>query len=82
VDWDKHYGAGVSTAAKVSAVTSCGDDTQQTKRVSKLSTKAVAQKLERLQNDRKTKLNKAGNLREKVQCLMQQCKASDVQNKS
>lgn len=78
-DVDKHSDVSVSTDGKLEAVTSCSD-TQQTKRVSKLSAKALAQKLERLQNDRKNKLNKAANLRETVQCLMQKCKVSEVQN--
>lgn len=41
------------------------------KRVVKLTAKALAEKLERLQASRKAKLNKAGNLREKMQVLMQ-----------
>lgn len=37
----------------------------------KLTAKAFVEKLERLQSDRKAKLNKASNLRKKIQKLMQ-----------
>ncbi len=49
-----------------------GADTQRDteKRVVKLTAKAYAEKLERLQSDRKAKLNKASNVRNKIQELM------------
>lgn len=44
---------------------------EKEKRVVTLTAKAFEQKLERLQNDRKAKLNKASKLREKIKELMQ-----------
>lgn len=41
------------------------------KRVVKLTARAVAEQLERMQNVRKTKLNMAGNLRETIKGLME-----------
>ena len=52
----------------------------QSKLVVKLSAKALADRLDRLQNGRKSKLNKASNLRKTIQGLMQNGKNSEVQN--
>lgn len=52
----------------------------QSKRVVKLSAKALADRLDRLQSGRKSKLNKASNLRKTIQGLMQNGNSSEVQN--
>lgn len=49
------------------------------KRVIKLTAKALAEKLEKLQDERKTKLNKASNLRKRLSELMQEGKNTEVQ---
>lgn len=50
-----------------------GADTQRDKErgVVKLTAKPYAEKLEKLQNDRKAKLHKGNNMRKKIQELMQ-----------
>ena len=76
---DTPSGASVPVAAgNPDSVASCSD-TQTSKRVVKLSAKAVADRLDRLQNGRKIKLNKASNLRKTIQGLMQNGKLSEVQ---
>lgn len=57
------------TAGKPSSVTS-GAQAQAGKRVVKLTAKALADKLDRLQNARKVKLNKASVLRKSMQALI------------
>ncbi len=61
-------------------VTVTDGEAQSSKRVVKLSVKALAARLERLQNGRKAKLNKAGNVKKTIQGLMQSGKHADVQN--
>ncbi|XP_030596228.1 uncharacterized protein LOC115787620 [Archocentrus centrarchus] len=76
---DSPSGAGAPAAAGISdSVASCSG-TQTGKRVVKLSAKAVADRLDRLQAGRKAKLNKASNLRKTVQGLMQSGMFLEVQ---
>lgn len=62
-------GSGVQTASRPSSVTS-SVETQTQKWVAKLTAKALAVKLDRLQNGRKAKLNKASKMRNVIQGLM------------
>ena len=57
-----------------------GVETQTEKQVVKLTLKALADKLERLQEGRKTKLNKATNIRKSMQSLMLMGDKKQVQN--
>lgn len=52
--------------------------TQTQKRVVKLTTKVLAEKLDRLQNGRKAKLNKASTMRNQMQGLMPKCDKTKV----
>lgn len=77
-DVDTPSGASVLTAGKQSSVASCSE-TQMSKRVVKLSAKALVNRLDRLQSGRKAKLNKASNVRKMIQGLMQNGRKSEVQ---
>ncbi len=66
-------------ARKASSVTG-GGEIQTGKRVVKLTTKALAAKLESLQNDRKSKLNKASVIRKTIKDLMLRNDKIEVQN--
>lgn len=74
---DEKNGTDVQAASKPRSVTS-GVETQ--KRVTKLTAKAFAYKLESLQNDRKVKLNKATNIRKSIQGFMLRDDKTQVQN--
>lgn len=64
-----------STADRQHFLTSSSDG----KRVVKLSAKAIADQLDRLQTGRKAKLNKASSLKKKIQELMQKGLVSEIQ---
>ena len=66
-------------ARKASSVTG-GGEMQTGKRVVKLTVKALAAKLESLQNERKSKLNKASVIRKTIKDLMMNNDKTEVQN--
>lgn len=75
---DAATGTDARTASRPGSVTS-GVETQTQKRVIKLTAKALAEKLDRLQNGRKAKLNKASTQRNVIQNLMSKGEKTKVQ---
>lgn len=71
-------GSNVRTASKPGSVMS-GVDPQSGKRVIKLSAKAIANILDRLQSDRKAKFNKAANIRKSIRGSMEKYDETQVQ---
>lgn len=66
---------------QANATTANDTDSQgaKPKRVIKLTAKALVAKLERLQDERKTKLNKASNIRKMINELIQEGKKEEVE---
>ncbi|KAK0152604.1 hypothetical protein N1851_005873 [Merluccius polli] len=72
-------GTDMRTASQPSSVTS-GLEPQTQKRVIKLTAKALAEKLDRLQTIRKARLNKATTIRKTIQGYMSNGEKTQVQN--
>lgn len=70
----------MSVAAGRQDPAASGGDARTSQRVVKLSVKGLADKLDRLQNARKVKLNKASALRKSIQESMQNIKMSEVKH--